>query len=437
MTTTLSPAPGSTPDVGPDASPTGGAVPPRRRGWWGMALGGLILAATAAVLVEPGLVDEVRQRVQPAAAPAKPPPPRVVPVGTVPARRADVGVTLDSLGSVVPTASVTIRSRVDGELVTVAFTEGQDVAEGDLLAEIDQRPFQVRLRQAEGQLARDEAALEAAKLDLERYESLRELRQVTAQQIDAQKALVRQCEAVLEIDRALIDDVRLQLDYCRITAPISGRIGLRLVDPGNIVRANDPAGLAVVAQLRPITVVFTVPQDDVIRVQRALAASAALPVEAYNRDFRARLGTGTLLAVDNQVDTATGTVRLKALFPNDDGTLFPSQFVNARLLVETVRDAVVVPAAAVQRGPDSSFVYVVQPDATVALRKVRTGAVQGDEVAVVDGLAADEQVVTDGIDRLTDKAKVSVKDNVKGSGPRDPGSAPAAVAGKPQPAPGP
>jgi multidrug efflux system membrane fusion protein len=338
---------------------------------------------------------------------------------------------------VVPTASVTIRSRVDGELVTVAFTEGQDVAEGDLLAEIDQRPFQVRLRQAEGQLARDEAALEAARLDLERYESLRELRQVTGQQIDAQKALVRQCEAALEIDRALIDDVRLQLDYCRITAPISGRIGLRLVDPGNIVRANDPAGLAVVAQLRPITVVFTVPQDDVIRVQRALAASAALPVEAYNRDFRARLGTGTLLAVDNQVDTATGTVRLKAVFPNDDGTLFPSQFVNARLLVETVRDAVVVPAAAVQRGPDSSFVYVVQPDATVALRKVRTGAVQGDEVAVVDGLAADEQVVTDGIDRLTDKAKVSVKDNVKGSGPRDPGSAPAAVAGKPQQAPGP
>ena len=437
MTTTLSPAPGSNPDAAPDASPHNAALPPRRRGWWGMALGGLILAATAAVLVEPRLVDEIRKRVEPAAAPAKPAPPRVVPVGTVPARRADVGVTLDSLGSVVPTASVTIRSRVDGELVTVAFTEGQDVAEGDLLAEIDQRPFQVRLRQAEGQLARDEAALEAARLDLERYESLRELRQVTGQQIDAQKALVRQCEAALEIDRAQIDDVRLQLDYCRITAPISGRIGLRLVDPGNIVRANDPAGLAVVAQLRPITVVFTVPQDDVIRVQRALAASAALPVEAYNRDFRARLGTGTLLAVDNQVDTATGTVRLKAVFPNDDGTLFPSQFVNARLLVETVRDAVVVPAAAVQRGPDSSFVYVVQPDATVALRKVRTGAVQGDEVAVVDGLAADEQVVTDGIDRLTDKAKVSVKGNAGGSGPRDPGSAPAAVAGKPQPAPGP
>lgn len=398
-----------------------------------MVLGGLLLAATAAVLVEPSLIDEVRSRLVPAGAAPKTPPPRIVPVGTVAARRADVDVSIDSLGSVVPLASVTIRSRVDGELVTVAFSEGQDVAEGDVLAEIDQRPFKVRLRQAEGQLARDEAAVEAARLDLERYESLHALRQVTTQQIDAQKALVRQCEAALEIDRALIDDVRLQLDYCRITAPIPGRIGLRLVDPGNIVRANDPAGLAVVSQLRPITVVFTVPQDDVVRVQRALAAAADVPVEAYNRDFRARLGTGTLLAIDNQVDTATGTVRLKAVFPNDDGTLFPSQFVNARLLVETVRDAVVVPAAAVQRGPETSFVYVVQPDSTVSLRTVRPGAAAGDMVAIDEGLAPDEIVVTDGIDRLTDKAKVSVK----GSGPPGVGSPPAAVAGKPAPAPGP
>ena len=429
----------STPPPPVDREPTGSAhhsVPPRRGrrlGWLGTILGGAIVAATAAVVVEPRLVDQVRQRLLPPAGPARAPAPRVVSVGTAPARRADVLVTLDSLGSVVPLAIVTIRSRVDGELVTVAFTEGQEVEEGDLLAEIDQRPFLVRLRQAEGQLARDEAALEAARLDLERYESLRELRQVTAQQIDAQKALVRQCEAVLEIDRALIDDVRLQIDYCRITAPIAGRIGLRLVDPGNIVRANDPAGLAVVTQLHPITVVFTVPQDDVIRVQRALAEAGALPVEAYNRDFRERLGVGTLVAIDNQVDPATGTVRLKAVFPNDESTLFPSQFVNARLLVETVRDAVVVPAAAVQRGPDRSFVYVVQPDSTVALRTVQPGAVQGDVVSIVEGVAVDEAVVTDGIDRLTDKAKVSVK----GGGPPAPGTPPAAVAGRPVPPPGP
>ncbi len=430
MISTQPPAPGNPPHGGAVA---GTVVAPPRRGWFGMVLGGLLLAATAAVLVEPSLIDEARTRLMPAAAAPKAPPPRVVPVGTVAACRADVDVSIDSLGSVMPLASVTIRTRVDGELVTVAFTEGQDVAEGDLLAEIDQRPLKVRLRQAEGQLARDEAALDAARLDLERYESLHALRQVTGQQIDAQKALVRQCEAALEIDRGLIDDVRLQLDYCRITAPISGRIGLRLVDPGNIVRANDPAGLAVVSQLRPITVVFTVPQDDVVRVQRALAAAADVPVEAYNRDFRTRLGAGTLLAIDNQVDTATGTVRLKAVFPNDDGTLFPSQFVNARLLVETVRDTVVVPAAAVQRGPESSFVYVVQPDSTVSLRTVRPGAAAGDLVAIDDGLAADEIVVTAGIDRLTDKAKVSVK----GSGPPGAGSPPAAVAGKPAAAPGP
>lgn len=429
----------STPPPPVDREPTGsaqGGVPPRRGrrlGWLGTILGAALVAATAAVLVEPRWVDEVRRRLLPPAGPARAPAPRVVSVGTAPARRADVLVTLDSLGSVVPLASVTIRSRVDGELVTVAFTEGQEVEEGDLLAEIDQRPFLVRLRQAEGQLARDEAALEAARLDLERYESLRELRQVTAQQIDAQKALVRQCEAVLEIDRALIDDVRLQIDYCRITAPIAGRIGLRLVDPGNIVRANDPTGLAVVTQLHPITVVFTVPQDDVIRVQRALAEAGALPVEAYNRDFRERLGAGTLVAIDNQVDPATGTVRLKAVFPNDESTLFPAQFVNARLLVETVRDAVVVPAAAVQRGPDRSFVYVVQPDSTVALRTVQPGAVQGDMVSIVEGVAVDEAVVTDGIDRLTDKAKVSVK----GGGPSSPATPPAAVAGRPAPPPGP
>lgn len=339
----------------------------------------------------------------------KAPPPRIVPVTAVEARQGEMELHLDGLGTVVASNTVTVKSRVDGELVEVAFTEGQPVEAGDLLAVIDSRPYEVQLRQAEAQLARDEAALRAAELDLDRYETLADLRQATEQQIDAQRALVRQAEAATQIDKSLIDDARLRLDYCRIEAPIAGRIGLRLVDAGNIVRSGDPAGLAVIATVRPITVTFTIPQDEVIRVQRALAASGSLPVEAFNRDFQVRLATGVLAAIDNQVDPATGTVKLKAVFPNDDGTLFPNQFVNARLLVETLHGATLVPLAALQRGPERSFVWVVQPDSTVALRDVQPGPVQGDVAAVTSGLEPGELVVTDGIDKLAPKTKVSVK----------------------------
>lgn len=375
--------------------------------------------------------EDVRRlwaRVVPPPAPAKAPAPRIVPVNATAARRADLDLFLDGLGSVVALNSVTVKSRVDGELVNVAFAEGQFVEEGDLLAEIDPRAYEVQLSQAEGQLARDQAALDAAKLDLERYESLAGLKQVTAQQIDAQRALVRQAEAAIQIDRGRIDDVRLQLGYCRITAPISGRIGLRLVDQGNMVRAAEATGLAVIAQLHPIAVVFTIPQDEIFRVQRALEAAGKLAVDAYNRDFRTKLAGGELLAIDNQVDPATGTVRLKAVFPNEDDRLFPNQFVNARLLVETLREAIVIPQAAVQHGPQSQFVYVVQPDSTVALRKVETGAVQGGSVAVTGGVEAGDMVVTDGIDKLTDKTKVAVR----GLPGKDAGQA-AVAAGPPAP----
>jgi multidrug efflux system membrane fusion protein len=405
---------------------------PRRRRWWPTLLWlAAIGAAGVAVVRDPTLVERGWERglavLRPPAAAAKPQPPRVVPVTAVEARKADVDLFLNGLGSVVAFNTVTVRSRVEGELVKVAFQEGQSVEAGDLLAEIDPRPFEVQLRQAEGQLARDQAALTAAQLDLERYESLANLKQVTAQQIDAQRALVRQCEAATQIDRGLIDNVRLQLDFCRITAPISGRIGLRLVDSGNIVRANDPAGLAVIAQLHPIAVVFTIPQDEIIRVQRALAGSGRLPVEAFNRDFRTKLATGSLLAIDNQVDSSTGTVRLKAVFPNEDNTLFPNQFVNARLLVETLPGATVVPAVAVQHGPDSNFVYVVQPDSTVALRTVEPGPAQGDVVTIAAGLKPGDLVVTDGIDKIANKARVVVR------GPGAGGSGAAAVATGPAP----
>jgi multidrug efflux system membrane fusion protein len=407
----------------------GTSRPPRRRRFWPVILGLLVLAGgTVMVIRDPALVAQGRALAEKGFERGKaflhpePPvtkaPPRVVPVTAIQARKQDVPLFFDGLGSVVAFNTVTVRSRVDGELVDVAFQEGQSVAEGDLLAQIDPRPFEVQLRQAEGQLARDQATLDAARLDLERYESLASLKQITAQQIDAQRALVRQSEAAIQIDRGIIDNVRLQLDFCRITAPVSGRIGLRLVDSGNIVRANDPTGLAVIAQLQPIAIVFTIPQDEIIRVQRALAESGKLPVEAYNRDFRTRLATGALLAIDNQVDPATGTVRLKAVFPNEDNALFPNQFVNARLLVETLVGATVVPAAAVQHGPDKDFVYIVQPDSTVLLRPVETGPAQGDLVAIASGIEPGEMVVLDGIDKVTNKTRVAVRGpSARGSGP--------------------
>jgi len=396
--------------AGPSREPPA-APPARRRGSWLSTVVWLaaLAAAGAYAASHPAEVKGWWERIVPPPAAAKAPPPRIVPVNATAARRADLDLFLNGLGSVVAFNTVTIRSRVEGELVNVAFAEGQVVREGDLLAEIDPRTYEVQLTQAEGQLARDQAAVDAARLDLERYESLAGLKQITAQQIDSQRALVRQCEAALQIDRGVIDNVRLQLGYCRITAPISGRIGLRLVDPGNIVRAGEAAGLAVIAQLHPISVVFTIPQDEIFRVQRALAASGQLAVDAYNRDFRTKLATGTLSAIDNQVDPATGTVRLKAVFPNDDDSLFPNQFVNARLLVETLREATVVPQAAVQHGPESKFVYVVQPDSTVSLRTVETGAAQGDIVAVTSGVEPGDLVVTDGIDKIANKAKVAVR----------------------------
>lgn len=342
----------------------------------------------------------------PAATPGRDPAARAVPVRAVAAHDGDVHVWLDGIGTVTPLASVTVRTRVDGELVAVHFREGDTVQQGALLAEIDPRPFNVQLEQAEGQMARDRALLENAKVDLQRYRTLVKQNSVPKQQLDTQDSLVRQYDAALASDQAQIDQARLQLDYARITAPFAGRLGLRLVDPGNIVHASDTGGIVTLTQIAPIGVVFTLPEDDLPLLLPKLRAGTPLSVEARDRDGRNVLATGRVLTIDNAIDPATGTIHVKAEFPNADGALFPNQFVNARLLLEVREHATLVPSAAIQHGNDGSFVYVVGADQAVELRKVALGPEEDDDTSVTQGLASGELVVVDGTQDLRAGVKV-------------------------------
>ncbi|HEX4986233.1 MAG TPA: MdtA/MuxA family multidrug efflux RND transporter periplasmic adaptor subunit [Burkholderiales bacterium] len=382
-------------------------APPWRRAWVWVLMLCLLGAGAWFVLAKPGngKADGARTAGgRPGAQMAN----HSQPVVAAPARTGDINVYLSGLGTVVPLATVTVRTRVDGELTSVAFREGQHVHAGDVLAQVDPRPFQVQLAQAEGQMARDRALLQNAKADLERYRTLYEQDSIARQQLDTQVSLVGQYESTLKVDQAAIDNARLQLTYSRITAPIGGRLGLRQVDVGNIIHAGDTNGIVVITQLQPITVVFTLPEDDIGEVMKKIRGGQKLQVEAYDRAGKVKLATGSLLTVDNQIDTATGTIKLKAQFANEDSGLFPNQFVNARMLLDVRRDAVLIPAAAVLRGTQGTFVYVVKDDHSVTVRPVKVGITEGETAAVESGVSAGELVVTDGTDRLREGAKVEL-----------------------------
>jgi multidrug efflux system membrane fusion protein len=356
-------------------------------------------------------------------------PNQTIPVRVVPVEQRTIDVAVRALGTVTPLNTVTVRSRLDGELVRLGFTEGQHVSAGDVLAEIDARPFQTQLNQAQGQLEENRARLRNAQSDLATYQRLATEGLITKQQVTTQEALVQQYQGALQANEAQVNNARLQLTYAKVVAPISGRLGLRQVDPGNLIRAGDANGIVVITQMRPISVLFTVPEAELPAVLDGLRRGKRLPVQAWDRSDKVMLAEGVLQTMDNQIDTATGTIKLRAEFANEQEQLFPNQFVNIRLRVSTFESATVIPAAAVQRASFGTFVYAVKPDKTVTIKRIALGPADNDRVAVTSGLESSDRVVLEGVDELKEGSKVEiVTDTGRPAGPRAPVAAAAGAA---------
>jgi membrane fusion protein, multidrug efflux system len=368
----------------------------RRRTLWGIALV-LVLLIGAAVIAYRFQASAPQNTNNPA-----------MPVSAATATRGDLNVTLETIGTVTSLATVTVVSQIAGTIMQVEFTEGQDVKKGDPLIEIDSRPYAIALAQAQGALQRDQALLQNAELDLKRYQDLAKNNAVPRQQLDTQESLVLQDRGNVISDQAQIQSQQLNIAYCHIVAPMDGRIGLRLVDPGNYVTPGVTSGLTIMTQIRPITVIFPVAEDFLPQIIKRLHAGATLPATAFDRSAKLKLSEGELKSLDSQINTTTGTLNMRAQFANQDEALFPNQFVNIRLLVDTLHDAVIVPTNAVQRGAPGTFVYLVRKDQTVTIQPVTLGPTDGDRVAVQSGLSPGDQVVTDGADRLRNGARVSL-----------------------------
>jgi membrane fusion protein, multidrug efflux system len=394
-----------------DAPPTTKRRPGRRLLW----------ISVLALLILAGVVWWVRQASapQPGGNGRNGAPMSIVPEAV---GKGDVGINIDALGTVTSLATVTIKSQISGYLMKIDFKEGDDVKKGDLIAEIDPRPYEATLAQANGNLVRDLALLKGAQVDLTRYQGLAAQNAVPRQTLDTQVALVAQYQGTTEADRAAVKSAEVNLQYCRILSPIDGRVGLRQVDQGNYVTPGDANGLVVITQLQPISVLFTVPEDNLQAIAKRTQAGAVLPASAYDRSGTNKIADGTLLASDSQIDPTTGTIKLRALYPNENKLLFPNQFVNVRLLLDTHKDVTTMPTAGVQHGVPGTFVYLVNADNTVSVRKVVLGVTDGDRVEVTSGLVPGDRIVIDGADKLRDGSKINVRSET------NPGAAPSGTA---------